>query len=241
MLGAADVWFDHHHIGSAPAGEPLDFTEPRACPSPAPRRRCSAQGSPAGGGHGTPTSLFSVAAAGQHRPKWVPGQPATVRGWWFCRAEPRHPPARGMDQGLRRQRQPAAGRPPGVSSNDPGSSPPASFGLAPACHQGRPGPQSRCASTRRCGHRSDPPPGNKAMAGLPGCGCRARPAPSSGFEVGPLHRRSEHPEAFELTIAASLSAGRFRCFEHGSLPLSPQGRCVPGFAPLGRPVRSPVD
>jgi len=208
------------------------FTEPAHALS-APRRGCSAPARSMGGRQ-LPLMILRP-RAGQHRPKVVPGQPATVSGWWiFCRAEP--VTARRGWPGTRPPRgRPAAGRPPGWSSR-PRPAVPAGklLELAPL-PPGRPAPAKPCASTEgRCGHRSDRPTrGTKQMAD-----CQA----AASVQTGPsslqrlaLPRPIGAPRGFRVSPAAS-PFGRFSGVSGMIMPC-PQGRSS-RLRPLGAPSPS---
>jgi len=231
--GAADCWCHHPTSGSAQRGEPPRFHR-AAHPISSPRRDAPApaRSRVAGNSH---IKLFSLPAAGQHRPSLFPGSPQqNSAGGGFAG---RTVTASTGDARLRRQRQAAAGRPPGCRQRPRPAVRPAASELRPL-HQGGLGPPKALRlDQERCGHRSDPPTrGNKewptARAALSG-GRRAQPR-LRGW--GRLHAIRSHPRGFRAPSLGRIAFGSFQVFRAMIMPCPHKGGFVPGFAPLRRPV-----
>jgi len=180
-------------------------------------------------------SLPRLASTGQ-----CSRQPATVRGWCFCPAEPVHRPARGWPR-LRRQKGKASllVGPQGVVNDPrPAVRPAASLELA----RRSPGAwaPNRCALDQEkvVAIEANPPPReNKAMADCQAAAVGAdRP---QLLRVGPLHRPiGKHPRAFRAHLAAIRfrSFSVFRRHDHAC----PTRAVRPRLRPLVRPQFQPV-
>jgi len=160
------------------------------------------------GGRGTPHIIrSSLPRLGQQPgPKWFQAA-ATSSRVVVCRAE-RSPPARGWPEPPRQRAGQLLVGHQGVV-NDPGPAVGGSFWSC-AAPPGRTGPQALRLRPGRCGHRSDPPPGEKSNGRLPGWRLSVETGPSSAFRGWAAPRRSEPQRLSELT--SRIAFGRFQVF-----------------------------